>query len=182
VTPFSWPWLVALVIALLALQAAWRSHRELRGWLGRDPAARVRFARAAALALASALIAFALGSALRTPERLSGEEISGDNSILWDPATETVTAALAFSGFDIWCSGHSFLADGRLLVTGGAMYVEVGLPNAALYDPFADAWTPLPDMNAGRWYPTNTTLGNGDVLVTSGGGKRVVELMERWPR
>lgn len=97
-----------------------------------------------------------------------GEEISGDNSILWDPATETVTAALAFSGFDIWCSGHSFLADGRLLVTGGAMYVEVGLPNAALYDPFADAWTPLPDMNAGRWYPTNTTLGNGDVLVTSG--------------
>ncbi len=97
-----------------------------------------------------------------------GEEISGDNSILWDPATETVTAALAFSGFDIWCSGHSFMADGRLLVTGGAMYVEAGLPNAALYDPFADVWTPLPNMNTGRWYPTNTTLGNGDVLVTSG--------------
>ena len=26
----------------------------------------------------------------------------------------------------------------------------------------------MPDMNAGRWYPTNTTLPNGDVLVVSG--------------
>ncbi|MGA9544614.1 MAG: galactose oxidase-like domain-containing protein, partial [Candidatus Sulfotelmatobacter sp.] len=29
-------------------------------------------------------------------------------------------------------------------------------------------WTFLPDMNAGRWYPTNTVLPNGDVVVTSG--------------
>ena len=26
----------------------------------------------------------------------------------------------------------------------------------------------LPDMNAGRWYPTVTVLANGDVLVVSG--------------
>ena len=29
-------------------------------------------------------------------------------------------------------------------------------------------WTALPDMNAGRWYPTATVLANGDVLVVSG--------------
>src|SRR5436190_153902 len=32
-------------------------------------------------------------------------------------------------------------------------------------------WSPVmtwPDMNDNRWYPTNTTLPNGDVLVVSG--------------
>jgi len=73
VTPFAWPWLVALAVAALAAQAAWRGHRELATWLGRDPAAGARFGRAAALALAAALVAAALGAALSTPERLSGE-------------------------------------------------------------------------------------------------------------
>ena len=39
---------------------------------------------------------------------------------------------------------------------------------AAIYDAFANSWTRLPNMNAGRWYPTATTLPNGDVLVLSG--------------
>ena len=34
--------------------------------------------------------------------------------------------------------------------------------------PLAVAGRGLPDMNNGRWYPTNTTLPTGDVLVTSG--------------
>ena len=45
---------------------------------------------------------------------------------------------------------------------------SVGLPTAAIYDAFANSWTRLPNMNAGRWYPTATTLPNGDVLVLSG--------------
>ena len=44
----------------------------------------------------------------------------------------------------------------------------VGLRIAYRYDPLNDTWTRLPDMNNGRWYPTNTTLPNGDVLVISG--------------
>ena len=38
----------------------------------------------------------------------------------------------------------------------------------ALYDPFTNLWTSVPNMNAGRWYPTATTLANGDMLVVSG--------------
>ena len=41
-------------------------------------------------------------------------------------------------------------------------------PYAAVFDPFTNMWTRLPDMNAGRWYPTNTTLANGDILTISG--------------
>jgi hypothetical protein len=91
----------------------------------------------------------------------------GGDPYLWDPDSAGITP-LAKSGHNIFCSGHSFLADGRLLVTGGHIQTEVGLPNASIYDPLADSWTSVTDMNAGRWYPTNTTLANGDVLVLSG--------------
>jgi galactose oxidase len=92
---------------------------------------------------------------------------NGDNPTLWDPSTNTNTPA-TFAGANIFCSGHAFLPNGQLLVGGGHITNWVGLPNAYLHDPFNDTWTRLPDMNDGRWYPTNTTLPNGDVLVTSG--------------
>jgi Domain of unknown function (DUF1929)/Glyoxal oxidase N-terminus/Kelch motif len=93
--------------------------------------------------------------------------ISGNDPRAWDPATAT-TSSLAKPGYDVFCSGHSFLADGRLLVTGGHIQNFIGLPNASIYDPFTNTWAQMPNMNAGRWYPTNTTLPNGDALVVSG--------------
>ena len=92
----------------------------------------------------------------------------GDNPQLWDPTTNVVTAGPK-AGANIFCSGHAFLADGRLLVGGGhGGFNYVGIPNAYIYDPFSNAWARLPDMNNGRWYPTVTTLPNGDALVISG--------------
>lgn len=44
----------------------------------------------------------------------------------------------------------------------------MGVKTASCYDPVTGEWSAAPDMNAGRWYPTNTTLANGEVLVTSG--------------
>ena len=93
--------------------------------------------------------------------------ISGNDPRVWDPATAT-TDFLTKPGWDTFCSGHSFLPDGRLLVAGGHIQNLVGLPNASIYDPFTNAWTHMPNMNAGRWYPTNTTLAAGDSLVVSG--------------
>jgi fibronectin type 3 domain-containing protein len=90
-----------------------------------------------------------------------------DNSRLWDPATGVFTPT-ARAGFNIFCTGHSLLADGRVFLAGGHIAANTGLPNSAIYDPFTDTWTQQPNMNAGRWYPTNTTLPNGDVLVISG--------------
>lgn len=93
--------------------------------------------------------------------------VGGDNPHAWDPATNGIQP-LARAGFDIFCSGHTLTPDGKVLVAGGHVMEAVGLARASLYDPLADAWTSLPDMNAGRWYPTTTTLANGDVLVVSG--------------
>src|SRR6266513_2890513 len=91
----------------------------------------------------------------------------GDNPQLWDPTTNMLTAGPK-AGANIFCSGHAFLPDGRLWVAGGHVGNYVGIPNANIYDPFSNAWTRLPDMNNGRWYPTGTTLPNGDMLVVSG--------------
>ena len=103
--------------------------------------------------------------------------ISGNDPRLWDPTsspTQTTLVPLAKPGFDLFCAGHSFLADGRLFVAGGHIQNNVGLKKASLYDPVLDKWSnapevpDVPDMNAGRWYPTVTTLANGDALVVSG--------------
>jgi hypothetical protein len=86
---------------------------------------------------------------------------------LFDPRTGAITKAAALA-YDLFCSGHAFLADGRLLVVGGHVHDMDGEPKASIYDPISGTWTRIPDMNAGRWYPTAVTLGNGDVLVMGG--------------
>lgn len=97
-----------------------------------------------------------------------GEFAQGDDPPgLWDPATGALSR-LPAPGYNIFCAGHSFLADGRLLITGGHIESHVGLADASLWEPFTSRWTRLPDMNDGRWYPTNVTLANGDVMVLSG--------------
>lgn len=89
---------------------------------------------------------------------------------LWDPAAGIFAkTAEPPPGHDLFCSGHTLLEDGRLFVAGGHFAVGVGQPFAALYDPFAPSWSMAPEMNAGRWYPTATTLADGGALVLAGG-------------
>jgi hypothetical protein len=92
---------------------------------------------------------------------------NADDPQLWDPATGVIIDARK-AGYNIFCTGHAFLPDGRLFVSGGHVEDFIGLPNAFIYNPFSNTWTRQPDMNDGRWYPTTTLLSNGDVLVTSG--------------
>ena len=85
---------------------------------------------------------------------------------VWDPATGAFTAVPAPSL--LFCAGHDFLPDGRLLVAGGHIRDLHGLPNANVFDPATGAWQVLPAMAQGRWYPTNTTLPDGEVLTVGG--------------
>lgn len=89
------------------------------------------------------------------------------NTRLWDPATTAITTP-AQPGRNTFCSGNSHFPDGRLFVPGGHISNNVGLASASYYDPAANTWTSVPNMNAGRWYPSSTVLANGDILVTSG--------------
>jgi len=83
---------------------------------------------------------------------------------------------------NLYCSGHSFLSDGKLLVVGGGgENGQTQHPNMAWkFDPAngpAGTWEPTRDssnnrtyMNRDRWYPTVVTLGDepGRVLIASG--------------
>jgi N-acetylneuraminic acid mutarotase len=91
----------------------------------------------------------------------------GDKTQIFDPSTNSV-ATSTIAPFNTFCAGHAFLPDGRLLVAGGHIADGVGLQHAAIFDFRNNSWSTLPDMNAGRWYPTNTTLANGDILVLGG--------------
>jgi hypothetical protein len=71
---------------------------------------------------------------------------------------------------DLFCSGHTLLPDGRLLVAGGHV---TGENSVTLFIPEGDggAWQQLPDMPVGRWYPTCVTLPDGKAFVLSGSKK-----------
>src|SRR5439155_16539354 len=74
---------------------------------------------------------------------------NADNPQLWDPTTNTITAA-AKAAYNIFCTGFSFLPDGGLLVTGGHISDNVVLASAAIYNPFTNSWSRIADMNGGR--------------------------------
>ncbi len=85
---------------------------------------------------------------------------------LWDPETGSTRPA-ADPLRNNFCSGHAYRPDGTLLVSGGEIDDNIGLITATIYDPYTDFWTSVPDMSGGRWYPSSTTLANGDILVSS---------------
>ena len=84
----------------------------------------------------------------------------------------------------LYCAGHGFLPDGRILFAGGSRYenlgmaneIEMGINYARLYDPTENNFTRMNwPMNGGpvnsegkRWYPTITRLPNSQTLVTGG--------------
>lgn len=120
------------------------------------------------------------GKVLFTSRRERGEDLDGVSSTthkvagsiphIWDPATGKFDDPVAPKppGYNTFCGGHALMQDGRLFVAGGHIRDTDGLPNASIYDPVANDWTRLPDMNSGRWYPSVLSLANGEVLVASG--------------
>jgi Galactose oxidase-like, Early set domain len=102
---------------------------------------------------------------------------------LWDPETgESRTVDQDLAG-DIFCAGHAFLPDGRLLVAGGTTGYDTkravfgqqvplppfrGSSQTYVFDPTAERWTRGDDMSAGRWYPTLVTLADGRVVAVAG--------------
>lgn len=98
------------------------------------------------------------------------------NIILWNPETNRYHS-MTLPRTNLFCSGHAFLPDGRLLVLGGhgpAEYPVDGLQttyghnHAELYDFRTDKWKAGPDMAEGRYYGSAITLGTGEVLVVAG--------------
>jgi hypothetical protein len=84
---------------------------------------------------------------------------------VWDPVSGVFTAIP--SPALLFCAGHSFLSDGRLLVAGGHITNDHGLPDITIFGT-GSTWSSSTPMQRGRWYPTNTTMSHGEVVITAG--------------
>lgn len=108
-----------------------------------------------------------------------GWDIGGQsNTYLLDPLYSETGYTVTRTNFttNLFCSGHTFLPDGRLIVTGGHFRLDsnpsvegMGEKHINLFDYRTNNWTRvLPEMELGRWYPYNVTLANGETIAIAG--------------
>jgi hypothetical protein len=93
----------------------------------------------------------------------------GSTPTVWNYVQNTF-AAVPYSAANLFCSGAAMMKDGRIFVAGGYgnSPTTIGITNAEIFDPVAQTWTAVPDMQYRRWYPNVTTLSDGRMLVTAG--------------
>jgi hypothetical protein len=113
--------------------------------------------------------------------------------VVWDPGANVLQAGTFQpvptlrrddgSVVDFFCCGHTFLADGGLLVAGGTGQYDkqivngtmqdvghgfAGIRDVLIFDPATATWSKIQPMAHGRWYPTVIRLSDNAVLAASG--------------
>lgn len=100
-------------------------------------------------------------------------EANTKTTLLWDPSDEVnpVFEHMIDTPDELlFCAGHAFLSDGRLLVVGGGGGGPSGVNRAWKFDPVAKTWEKTAgDMTHARWYPTVVTLSDERRVLAVGG-------------
>jgi hypothetical protein len=88
---------------------------------------------------------------------------------IWHRATNTFEPK-TYSTTSLFCAGHAYMPDGRLLIAGGIVGLidDLGPQDATIFDPATSSWSRGAFMAMGRYYPTATALGDGRILVMGG--------------
>jgi Domain of unknown function (DUF1929) len=95
-------------------------------------------------------------------------------TFLWNPVLNDTPVRIDNNNSKLFCSGHSFLPDGRLLTIGGLIRPtppgtpQLGTKDTNIFNPASSTWSKAADMNIARYYPTSVPLANGDVLAVAG--------------
>lgn len=82
---------------------------------------------------------------------------------LFDPATNASTPRRFQGGHNMFCTGTTNLADGRILMNGGSQDRAT-----TIYDPASNLLTRVQNMNQPRGYNSNTILPDGSTLTLGG--------------
>jgi hypothetical protein len=87
---------------------------------------------------------------------------------LWNPAAGPPTSARMIDvDTMLFCAGFALMPDGRLLVSGGHLKDDRGIPTTRFFTQDGVV-TDGPNMAHGRWYPTVTVLPDGRALTMAG--------------
>ncbi len=77
--------------------------------------------------------------------------------------------------YNIFCSGISMMADGRVLITGGVSKPYTakgdgwrGLDRTFSFDPFTERWQEHERMRGARYYPSQLLMSDGRTFVIQG--------------
>ena len=100
-------------------------------------------------------------------------EADSKTTMLWD-ASDLVNPQFEFMVDQpdefLFCTGHTHMTDGRVLVAGGGGGGPSGVNRAYKFDPVAKTWTrTTADMSEARWYPTLVTLADDSHILVVGG-------------
>jgi hypothetical protein len=93
-------------------------------------------------------------------------------SAVYNPAKRTFSVIKTPD--DFFKSGAVQLADGKVLILGGAKayasatHDDEGLNTSYLFNPATDKYQRISNLNGGHWAPSATELGNGDVIAFGG--------------
>lgn len=124
-----------------------------------------------------------------------------DRCAIYDVAARADAAKIDSPTTDVFCAGHAFTADGRLLIAGGTAVWggdDAGGPGGGhvhqhgnfgghracwLFNQDRETWDRVADLRfdtgpgkgGGRWYPTVITLPSGDIAAFGGHPSRLSE-------
>lgn len=90
---------------------------------------------------------------------------------IYDPATGTFTEKNN-DYHNTFCAGISMLPDGRTIAAGGGETIT----KTSVFDLATNDWALTDDMNIPRWYPTTTTLPNGQAITALGTNQPQAEI------
>jgi Domain of unknown function (DUF1929) len=96
----------------------------------------------------------------------------GTRVTLWTPNGDQAGTHVSANNnlkLNLFCSGHTTLADGRLFTAGGNFDSSLaGIKQTHVFNPGNNTWNVEGNMQVARWYPSVTPTEKGEVLITGG--------------
>lgn len=90
-------------------------------------------------------------------------------TMVWNPKDNTFKR-VDVQGYNIFCAGFAHLPNGNVLVAGGTANAELaGIVQTHIFNWQTETWTRGADMANERWYPSVTTMANGEQAIVGGG-------------